>query len=88
MRPDDRDLEDEIRSALELSIRERIERGEDPRSARQAALEEFGSMAPSATRCIGSGTAAGPTPCCCFSRKCESACVLFCAPADWPSPWS
>src|SRR5499427_7571188 len=45
MRPDDRDLEDEIRSALELSIRERIERGEDPRSARQAALEEFGSIA-------------------------------------------
>ncbi len=45
MRPDDLDLEDEIRSALELSIRERIERGEDPRSARQAALEEFGSMA-------------------------------------------
>ena len=45
MRPDDRDLEDEIRSALELSIRERIERGEDPQSARQAALEEFGSMA-------------------------------------------
>ena len=45
MRPDDRDLEDEIRSALELSIRERIERGEDPQSARQAALEEFGSIA-------------------------------------------
>ncbi len=45
MRPDDRDLEDEIRSALELSIRERIERGEDPQSARRAALEEFGSMA-------------------------------------------
>ena len=45
MRPDDRDLEDEIRSALELSIRERIERGEDPRSARQAALEELGSQA-------------------------------------------
>jgi putative ABC transport system permease protein len=44
MRPDDRDLEDEIRSALELSIRERIERGEDPQSARSAALEEFGSL--------------------------------------------
>ena len=43
--PDDRDLEEEIRSHLELSIRERIERGEDPRSARQAALEEFGSIA-------------------------------------------
>jgi predicted permease len=44
MRPDDRDLEDEIRSALELSIQERIERGEDPQSARRAALEEFGSI--------------------------------------------
>jgi len=44
MRPDDRDLEDEIRTALELSIRERIERGEDPQSARRAALEEFGSL--------------------------------------------
>jgi predicted permease len=44
MRPDNRDLEDEIRSALELSIQERIERGEDPQSARRAALEEFGSI--------------------------------------------
>jgi predicted permease len=44
MRPDDRDLEDEIRSALELSIQERIDRGEDPESARRAALEEFGSL--------------------------------------------
>jgi putative ABC transport system permease protein len=44
MRPEDRELEDEIRSALELSIRERIERGEDPESARRAALEEFGSL--------------------------------------------
>ena len=44
MRPDDRDLEDEIRSALELSIQERIERGEDPHSARRAALQEFGSL--------------------------------------------
>jgi len=44
MRPDDRDLEDEIRSALELNIHERIERGEDPQSARRAALEEFGSL--------------------------------------------
>jgi predicted permease len=43
--PDDRDLEDEITSHLELSIRERIERGEDPQSARRAALEELGSMA-------------------------------------------
>src|SRR5215471_4050947 len=44
MRPDDLDLENEIRSHLELSIQERIERGEDPRSARRAALAEFGSL--------------------------------------------
>jgi predicted permease len=44
MRPDDRDLEDEIRSALELNIQERIERGEDPQFARRAALEELGSL--------------------------------------------
>ncbi|HTR01794.1 MAG TPA: ADOP family duplicated permease [Thermoanaerobaculia bacterium] len=42
--PDDRDLEDEIRSALELSIQERIERGEDPESARRGALEELGPL--------------------------------------------
>jgi putative ABC transport system permease protein len=44
MRPEDREIEDEIRSALELSIQERIERGEDAQSARRAALEEFGSL--------------------------------------------
>jgi putative ABC transport system permease protein len=43
-RPDERDLEDEIRSNLELSIQERIEGGEDPESARRAALQEFGSL--------------------------------------------
>ena len=42
MRPDDRDLDDEIRGHLALSIKERIERGEDPESARLAALREFG----------------------------------------------
>jgi predicted permease len=42
MRPDERDLEAEIRSHLALSVRERIERGEDPEVARLAALREFG----------------------------------------------
>ena len=42
MRPDDRDLEDEIRGHLAISIQERIDRGEDPAAARRAALEEFG----------------------------------------------
>jgi predicted permease len=42
MRPDERDLDDEIRGHLALSVRERIERGEDPESARKTALREFG----------------------------------------------
>jgi putative ABC transport system permease protein len=42
MRPDERDLDDEIRGHLALSLKERIERGEDPEAARLAALREFG----------------------------------------------
>src|SRR5687768_7486201 len=42
MRPEDHDLDDEIRGHLALAIKERIERGEDPESARLAALREFG----------------------------------------------
>jgi predicted permease len=44
MRPDDDDFDAEIRGHLALSIRERIERGEDPESARLAALKEFGNV--------------------------------------------
>ena len=44
MRPDDNDLDEEIRGHLALSIKERIERGEDPASARLAALKEFGNV--------------------------------------------
>ncbi len=42
MRPDNREIDDEIRGHLALSIQERIERGEDPEAARLAALREFG----------------------------------------------
>jgi hypothetical protein len=42
MRPDERELDAEIRCHLALSARERIERGEDPETARLAALREFG----------------------------------------------
>ncbi len=42
IRPDDRELDDEIRAHLAISIRERIENGEDPEAARLAALREFG----------------------------------------------
>ena len=42
MRPDERDLDEEIRGHLAINIKERIDRGEDPVSARRAALREFG----------------------------------------------
>ena len=42
MRPDEGDLDEEIRGHLALSIKERIDRGADPVSARRAALREFG----------------------------------------------
>jgi predicted permease len=42
MRPDERELDEEIRGHLALSVKDRIERGEDPEAARRAALREFG----------------------------------------------
>ena len=42
MRPDDRDFDEEIRGHLAISVKERIDRGEDPEAARLAALREFG----------------------------------------------
>src|SRR6185436_18816519 len=44
MCPDIDDLDDEIRGHLAISIKERIECGEDPTSARLAALKEFGNV--------------------------------------------
>ena len=44
MRPDDGELDEEIRGHLAVSIKERIDRGEDPVSARRAALTELGYM--------------------------------------------
>lgn len=45
MRPNERDLDEEIRGHLALSVKERIEHGEDPETARLAALREFGYIA-------------------------------------------
>jgi len=42
MRPDDRELDEEIRGHLALSVKERVERGDTPEVARLAALREFG----------------------------------------------
>jgi putative ABC transport system permease protein len=44
VRPDDRDIDDELRAHLELEIRERTERGEDERTARRAALDDLGYL--------------------------------------------
>ena len=44
MKPDDRELDDEIRGHLALAIQERIERGESPDAARRAALRELGYL--------------------------------------------
>jgi putative ABC transport system permease protein len=43
-RPQTDDLDDEIRGHLAISIKERIERGEDPDAARLAAQKEFGNL--------------------------------------------
>src|SRR4029453_8274856 len=42
MRPNERDLDEEIRGHLAISIKERIDGGENPEAARLAALREFG----------------------------------------------
>jgi predicted permease len=42
VRPDHRDLDDELRGHLELAIKERLERGASPEAARLAALRELG----------------------------------------------
>src|ERR671910_1006657 len=44
MRPNQHDLDEEIRGHLAISVQERIARGEDPESARLAALKEFGNV--------------------------------------------
>ena len=42
MRPDERELDEEIRGHLALAIKERIDGGEAPEAARLAAMREFG----------------------------------------------
>jgi predicted permease len=41
---DDKDFQDEIRAHLEMAERERMADGADPKSARQAALKDFGNV--------------------------------------------
>jgi len=42
MKPTERDLDDEIRGHLALSVKEAVERGEDPEAARRRAIAELG----------------------------------------------
>src|SRR2546425_8555379 len=44
MRQYQNDFDDEIRGHMALSVKQRIERGEDPEAARLAALREFGNV--------------------------------------------
>src|SRR5688572_7236348 len=44
MRFDERDIDDEVRGHLALSIKERLDRGETPAAARRAALAELGYL--------------------------------------------
>ena len=44
MKPDLNELDEEIRGHMALSIKERVERGEDPEAARLAAQKEFGNV--------------------------------------------
>jgi predicted permease len=44
MKPDPNELEEEIRGNTPPSIKERIERGDDPEAARPAALKEYGDV--------------------------------------------
>jgi putative ABC transport system permease protein len=44
MRPDDQQLDDEIRGHLAIEIQDRIDRGEDPETARLGAMRQFGYL--------------------------------------------
>jgi predicted permease len=44
MKPDLNELDEEIRGHMALSVKERVERGEDPEAARLAARKEFGNV--------------------------------------------
>lgn len=44
MRPHDDDINEELQAHLNMAIRDRVERGEDPREAEAAARREFGNL--------------------------------------------
>jgi putative ABC transport system permease protein len=44
MRPDEREIDEELRGHIALAIKERVDRGEDPEAARRAAYAEVGYL--------------------------------------------
>ncbi len=59
MRPDEQELDDEIRGHLAIEIQERIDRGEDPEQARLGAMRQFGYLPKMRDRCGACVTRAG-----------------------------
>ena len=87
MRPDDHELDDEIRGHLAIDIQQRIDRGEIPQAgARQRAAGSSATCRSCATRCAASGTAAGTTWRRRSRRTCASAFARCCARRAWPPP--
>ena len=60
VRPEERELDEEIRGHLAVSIQERMERGESPDAARMAALQELGYIP--AVRLLRPASRAGRSP--------------------------
>ena len=83
MSPTQDDLDDEIRGHLAISIKDRIERGEDPASARLAALKEFGNVTLTRGGSDGPGGSSAPL----IGRiRCESPAAGRDGPPQTPRP--
>ena len=62
MRPDERELDEEIRGHLAISIKERIEAGQDPETARLEAMRELGYMPAVRESMLARSCSRGPRP--------------------------
>ena len=86
MRPDDRELDEEIRGHLALSVKERIEGGEDPEAARLAALREFGYVPAHRASMHRVWHSRWFEAAWALDRTSVSPCALPCVPRAWPPP--
>ena len=87
--PTSDDLDDEIRGHMALSIKERIERGEDPEAARLAALKEFGNVTLTRESMRGVWRPRWlETRRRALARTSGSPCARCGARRAWPRPWS